>query len=82
MTVSPPPALTLSWMDSPIGPLALACDEAGGVRGVSFGEGLIKAMRREYPGAALADVLREERADVLTRDDCAGCARSGRLFRR
>ena len=55
MTLSPPPALTLSWMDSPIGPLALACDDAGAVRGVSFGDGLIKAMRREYPGAALAD---------------------------
>jgi methylated-DNA-[protein]-cysteine S-methyltransferase len=52
---APPPVLTLSWLDSPIGPLALACDEAGVMRGVSFGEGLIKAMRREYPDAALAD---------------------------
>jgi len=55
MTPSPPPALTLSWIDSPIGPLALACDEDGVLRGLSFGDGLIKAMRREYPAAALAD---------------------------
>ena len=47
--------LILSWLDSPIGPLAFACDEAEGVRGVSFGEGLIRAMQREYPGAAMAD---------------------------
>ncbi|TPW00858.1 MAG: methylated-DNA-protein-cysteine S-methyltransferase [bacterium] len=47
--------LTLSRLDSPIGPLALACDDAGVVRGVSFGDGLIGAMRREYPGAALGD---------------------------
>ncbi len=47
--------LTLSWQNSPIGPLAIACDEAGVVRGVSFGDGLIKAMRREYPGASLSD---------------------------
>ena len=53
---APPPAtLTLSWLDSPIGPLALACDDAGTLRGLSFGDGLIKAMRREYPAAALAD---------------------------
>lgn len=51
----PPPALTLSWLQSPIGPLALACDDAGVVRGVSFGDGLIKAMRREYPVAGLSD---------------------------
>ena len=47
--------LTLSWLQSPIGPLALACDGAGVVRGLSFGDGLIKAMRREYPGAVLAE---------------------------
>lgn len=56
---APPPALTLSWMDSPIGPLALACDDAGVLRGLSFsgpgGDGLIRAMKREYPKAALAD---------------------------
>jgi methylated-DNA-[protein]-cysteine S-methyltransferase len=55
MTLSPPPALTLSWVDSPIGPLALACDADGVLRGLSFGDGLIKAMRREYPAASLAD---------------------------
>ncbi|WP_426027901.1 methylated-DNA--[protein]-cysteine S-methyltransferase [Brevundimonas sp. TWP2-3-4b2] len=47
--------LTLSRIESPIGPLALACDGAGVVRGLSFGDGLIKAMRREYPGAAMAE---------------------------
>ena len=54
-----PAHLTLSWLDSPIGPLALACDGDGVLRGLSFGGpvegGLIKAMRREYPHAALAD---------------------------
>lgn len=50
-----PDRLTLSWLDSPIGPLALACDDASVLRGVSFGDGLIKAMRREYPAAVLAD---------------------------
>lgn len=52
-----PASLTLSWLESPIGPLALACDDAGAVRGVSFGDGLAKAMRREYPAAALKDGL-------------------------
>ena len=54
-TALPPQRLTLSWLDSPIGPLALACDDDGVLRGVSFGDGLIKAMRREYPHTALAD---------------------------
>lgn len=45
--------LTVSTLDSPIGPLALACDADGAVRGVSFGEGLERAMRREYPGAVM-----------------------------
>ncbi|HWQ87522.1 methylated-DNA--[protein]-cysteine S-methyltransferase [Brevundimonas sp.] len=53
--MSPPDRLILSWVESPVGPLALACDEAGVVRGVSFGDGLIKAMRREYPKATLSD---------------------------
>lgn len=53
--MSAPDRLILSWLESPIGPLALACDDAGVVRGVSFGDGLIRAMRREYPGAALCD---------------------------
>lgn len=50
-----PDRLSLSWLQSPIGPLALACDDDGRVRGLSFGDGLIGAMRREYPGAALAE---------------------------
>lgn len=53
--MSMPFGLILSWVESPIGPLALACDEAGVVRGMSFGDGLIKAMRREYPDAELSD---------------------------
>ncbi|NJC40132.1 methylated-DNA-[protein]-cysteine S-methyltransferase [Brevundimonas alba] len=55
MTTAAPERLTLSWLESPIGPLALACDEGGVLRGLSFGDGLIKAMRREYPDAALND---------------------------
>ena len=50
-----PDNLILSRIESPIGPLALACDDAGVVRGLSFGDGLIGAMRREYPGAAMAE---------------------------
>ena len=45
--------LTLAAHPSPIGPLALAFDEAARLRGVSFGEGLERTMRREYPEAAL-----------------------------
>ncbi len=50
--MGPPDRLILSSIDSPIGPLAFACDAAGAVRGVSFGEGLTRTMAREYPGAA------------------------------
>lgn len=50
-----PLGLTLSWLDSPLGLLALACDDAGAVRGLSFGDGLMGTMRREYPGAALSE---------------------------
>lgn len=46
-------SLTVSTLDSPIGPLAVACDAAGAVRGVSFGAGLERAMRREYPDAVM-----------------------------
>ena len=46
--------LTLSVLPSPIGPLEIACDGRGRLRGVSFGEGLLKAMRREYPRASFA----------------------------
>ena len=45
--------LMIGQIDSPIGPLAIACDAEGAVRGVSFGEGLERAMRREYPGAVM-----------------------------
>ena len=43
--------LTLSVFESPVGPLGLACDGDGRLRGVSFEGGLERAMRREYPGA-------------------------------
>ncbi|WP_309628822.1 methylated-DNA--[protein]-cysteine S-methyltransferase [Brevundimonas sp.] len=45
--------LNASGITSPIGPLALAVDEAGRLRGVSFGGGLTRAMGREYPGVAM-----------------------------
>ena len=51
--MTPPSALALSSLDSPIGPLNLACDGDGVLRGLSFGDGLVGAMRREYPAAAL-----------------------------
>ena len=47
--------LIASEVASPIGPLALATDEAGRLRGVSFGDGLKRAMAREYPGVAMAE---------------------------
>lgn len=45
--------LFASDVASPIGPLALAVDAQGRLRGVSFGEGLKRTMAREYPGVAL-----------------------------
>lgn len=45
--------LIASGIASPIGVLALAVDEAGRLRGVSFGDGLRRAMGREYPGVAM-----------------------------
>ena len=48
-------ALSLSSIDSPIGPLALAVDDEGAVRGASFGPGLAAVMRREYPDADLRE---------------------------
>lgn len=53
--MSAPSHLVLSHLPSPVGPLALACDAEGRLRGVSFGDGLSKAMRREYPDAALTE---------------------------
>lgn len=51
--------LTLSTLDTPIGPLALATDEAGALRGVSFHGGdddaLTRSMGRDYPEATLQD---------------------------
>lgn len=51
--------LTLSWLDSPVGPLALATDGESRLRGVSFAgdrtDTLVRAMRREYPGATFVD---------------------------
>ncbi len=40
--------LTVARLDSPIGPLAVAVDADGRVRGLSFGGGLGATMRREY----------------------------------
>lgn len=47
--------LALAAVDSPIGPLALAFDADGALRGLSFGAGLERAMRREYPHATLVE---------------------------
>ncbi|RZJ41635.1 MAG: methylated-DNA--[protein]-cysteine S-methyltransferase, partial [Brevundimonas sp.] len=47
--------LIVSTLPSPVGPLALACDEQERLRGVSFGDGLSRVMHREYPDARLAD---------------------------
>ena len=49
------PRLTTSTLPSPVGPLAIAADEQGRLRGVSFGDGLTKAMRREYPRASFLE---------------------------
>ena len=46
--------LTAFEVASPIGALALATDEDGRLRGVSFGDGLARAMAREYPGVVMA----------------------------
>ncbi|MBX3478369.1 MAG: methylated-DNA--[protein]-cysteine S-methyltransferase [Brevundimonas sp.] len=46
------PSLILTERSSPIGPLGLAFDTEGRLRGVSFGPGLDRAMARTYPGAA------------------------------
>ena len=43
----------MSGIASPIGVLALAVDEAGRLRGVSFGDGLRRATGREYPGVEM-----------------------------
>ncbi len=66
--------LTVSTLDSPVGPLAIACDEAGAVRGVSFGEGLERVMRREYPGAAMTPGETPERVRETLAEYFAGDA--------
>ena len=59
MTAAPPDRLTLDRIDSPIGPLDLAFDPEGRLRGLSFDTAeapagnLTRAMRREYPSAGL-----------------------------
>lgn len=47
--------LILSRVESPIGALGLATDADGVVRGVSFGDGLDRAMRRAYPAAEIGE---------------------------
>lgn len=47
--------LVASEVASPIGPLAVAVDADGRLRGVSFGEGLRRAMAREYPGVTMVE---------------------------
>jgi methylated-DNA-[protein]-cysteine S-methyltransferase len=69
-------SLTSSVLDSPIGPLALACDADGAVRGVSFGDGLERAMRREYPAAVMTpgatpEAVRETLATYFAGDASA-----------
>lgn len=49
-----PQRLTLSSIDTPIGPMAFASDPDGRVRGASFGEGLERTMKRVWPAAELA----------------------------
>ena len=48
-------------LDSPIQPLAVAFDEAGALRALSFhgekGDALKSVMAREYPGCVLTEAL-------------------------
>lgn len=73
-------SLTLSVLPSPIGPLAVACDGEGRVRGVSFDgdrpDGLARTMRREWPQAALVggsapEPVRRVLADYFAGDRAA-----------
>lgn len=81
MTVIPPDHLVLDRIDSPIGPLNLAFDGDGRLRGLGFdGEGagpgaagdLIRAMRREYPQARLRQGPAPTAADEALRTYFAG----------
>jgi methylated-DNA-[protein]-cysteine S-methyltransferase len=57
--------LILTVRPSPIGPLALAFDDEARLRGVSFGEGLERTMRREYPGARFEEGDAPQEASAL-----------------
>lgn len=54
MTAAPPDHLILDVLDSPIGPLDLAFDPEGRLRGLAFEDELARTMRREYPDAEQA----------------------------
>ncbi|HEV2081992.1 MAG TPA: methylated-DNA--[protein]-cysteine S-methyltransferase [Brevundimonas sp.] len=72
--------LTLCVLPSPIGPLAVACDGEGRVRGAGFDgdrpDGLRRTMRREWPEAEMAagaapDEVRRAVADYFDGDRAA-----------
>ena len=64
--------LIASEVDAPIGPLALAVDEAGRLRGVSFADGLRRAMMREYPGVEMVEGAAPETVTAPLADYFAG----------
>lgn len=64
--------LTVAEIASPIGALAVAVDADGRLRGVSFGEGLRRAMAREYPGVALTEGAAPEGVTAPLADYFAG----------
>lgn len=64
--------LIASEVASPIGALALAVDEGGRVRGVSFGDGLRRAMAREYPGMTMVDGAAPDAVTTSLADYFAG----------
>ncbi|WP_298163642.1 methylated-DNA--[protein]-cysteine S-methyltransferase [Brevundimonas sp.] len=64
--------LIASEVASPIGALALAVDVAGRLRGVSFGDGLRRAMAREYPGVVLTEGAAPEAVTGALADYFAG----------
>ncbi len=76
MTAAPPDRLILDRIDSPIGPLDLAFDAQGRLRGLGFDSegaaGLTRAMRREYPSAALERSPAPEAAVAALRDYFGG----------
>ena len=76
MTAAPPDRLILDRIDSPIGPLDLAFDHEGRLRGLGFDSegagGLTRAMRREYPSVALERGPAPEAAVAALRDYFGG----------